>query len=68
MNDDERGGCSMIVAPNGKILSDLGKETGSTSAEIDVKFKYVRNAGYGKGLIRNDEFINIGLRPDVFIK
>ncbi len=68
MNDDEHGGCSMIVAPNGKILNDLGKEIGSASAEIDIKFKHVRNAGYGKGLIRNDEFINIGLRPDVFKK
>ena len=68
MNDDEHGGCSMIVAPNGKILNDLGKEIGSASAEIDIKFKHVRNAGYGKGLIRNDEFINNGLRPEVFNK
>ena len=68
MNSDERGGCSMIVAPNGEILKDLGEQVGSTSAEIDVKFKHYRNAGYGKGLIRNDEFINIGLRPDVFKK
>ena len=68
MNNDERGGCSMIVAPNGEILKDLGKEIGSASAEIDIKFKHYRNAGYGKGLIRNDEFINIGLRPDVFKK
>ena len=68
MNDDEHGGCSMIVAPNGKILKDLGKDVGSVSAEIDVKFKHVRTAGFGKGLIRNDEFINIGLRPDVFKK
>ena len=68
MNNDERGGCSMIVAPNGEILKDLGKQVGSTSAEIDVKFKHFRNAGYGKGLIRNDEFINTGLRPDVFKK
>lgn len=68
MNDDERGGCSMIVAPNGKIIKDLGKAVGSASAEIDVKFKHVRSAGFEKGLIRNDEFINIGLRPDVFNK
>ena len=66
MNDDEHGGCSMIVAPNGKILKDLGKDVGSVSAEIDLRFKHVRTAGFGKGLIRNDEFINMGLRPDVF--
>ena len=25
MNDDEHGGCSMIAAPDGKILVDIGK-------------------------------------------
>ena len=68
MNDDEHGGCSMIVAPNGKILKDLGKDVGSISCEIDLMFKHVRPAGFGKGMIRNDEFINIGLRPEIFNK
>ena len=68
MNDDEHGGCSMIVAPNGKILKDLGKDVGSISCEIDLTFKHVRPAGFGKGMIRNDEFINIGLRPEIFNK
>lgn len=68
MNDDNHGGCSMIVAPNGKILKDLGKEVGVITAEIDIKHKYERSAGFGKGLIRNDEFINIGLRPEIFKK
>lgn len=66
MNDNERGGCSMIVAPNGKILKDLGKEVGSITEKLDLSFKHERPAGFGKGLIRNDEFINIGLRPEVF--
>lgn len=68
MNDNERGGCSMIVAPNGKILKDLGKDVGSISCEIDLMFKHVRPAGFGKGMIRNDEFINMGLRPEIFNK
>lgn len=68
MNDDNHGGCSMIVGPNGKIIKDLGKEIGSIKAEIDIKSKHYRSAGYGKGQIRNDEFINIGLRPNVFKK
>lgn len=66
MNDDEHGGCSMIVSPSGKILQDLGKDVGSALAEIDVKIKHFRSAGYGGGKIRNDEFINIGLRPEIF--
>lgn len=68
MNSDQKGGCSMIVAPNGKILKDLGKEVGSASDEIDLEFKHVRPAGFGRGLIRNDDFINEGLRPEIFRK
>ena len=66
MNSDEKGGCSMIVAPNGEILVDMGKEIGSVETDVDVKYKYMRTAGFGGDLIRNDDFINIGLRPDVF--
>jgi predicted amidohydrolase len=68
MNSEEKGGCSMIVAPNGKILKDLGKEVGSITEQIDVFVKHLRPAGFGKGMIRNDEFINIGLRPEIFDK
>ncbi len=66
MGSDEKGGCSMIIAPNGQILKDMGKDVGSVSAEIDTKWKYMRTAGFGGGMIRNDDFINDGLRPDVF--
>lgn len=66
MDSDERGGCSMIIAPDGKILKDMGKDVGSVSIEIDPKLKYMRAAGFGGGIIRNDDFINDGLRPDIF--
>lgn len=68
MNDDERGGCSMIVAPDGKILKDIGKGVGSISAVIDEKNKYMRTAGFGGNMIRNDDFINDGLCPEIFNK
>ncbi len=68
MGSDEKGGCSMIIAPDGKILKDLGKETGSISSEIDPGYKFMRTAGFGGGMIRNDDFINYGLRPDIFKK
>ena len=67
MDTDERGGCSMIVAPDGQILKDIGKGVGSISAEIDPTQKYMRSAGFGEGLVRNDEFISAGLCPDAFI-
>ena len=66
MDSDEKGGCSMIVSPEGKILADIGKDVGSISAEIDEKYKYMRTAGFGGGMIRNDDFINEGLRPHIF--
>lgn len=66
MDDDDHGGCSMVVAPDGKILSDMGKNIGSVSSEIDPKWKYMRTAGFGGGMIRNDDFINNGLCPEAF--
>ncbi len=67
MNDDEHGGCSMIVAPDGNILEDMGKSVGSVSCEIDPKRKYMRTAGFGGGMVRNDDFIGNGLCPEKFI-
>lgn len=66
MDSDEKGGCSMIIAPNGKILKDMGKSVGSVSVNIEPKEKHMRTAGFGGGMIRNDDFINNGLRPDIF--
>ena len=66
MGDDNRGGNSMIVAPDGRILENLGKSTGSISATVDIKEKYMRTAGFGGNMVRNDDFINAGLRPDIF--
>lgn len=66
MDDEEHGGCSMIVSPDGVILKDLGRDVGSISTEIDPKFKYMRPAGFGEGLVPNDQFISAGLRPEIF--
>ena len=66
MGTDERGGCSMIVAPNGEIIKNIGADIGSVSADVDVHEKYLRTAGFGGALVRNDEFIEKGLCPDAF--
>ena len=58
----------MIVSPDGQILMDIGAEVGSVSAEVDPKWKYLRKAGFGGAMIRNDDFVNDGLRPDIFKK
>lgn len=68
MNDDEHGGCSMIVAPDGRILKDMGKTVGSITADVVPDWKYMRTAGFGGNIVRNDEFIRNGLCPEVFTK
>ncbi len=68
MDSDEKGGCSMIIAPDGSVLKDMGKEIGSVSEEVDIKWKYMRTAGFGGNVIRNDDFINQGLWPQAFEK
>lgn len=68
MDSDEFGGHSMIVAPDGKIIADMGKKPGSTTVSVDIKWKHMRPAGFGGGLVRNDDFINMGLCPQVFHK
>lgn len=68
MDSDDFGGCSGVFSPEGKILKSLGKEIGSISAEIDPRYKYMRTAGFGGKLIRNDDFINNGLCPEAFGK
>ena len=66
MGDDTRGGNSMIVAPDGTILKNLGKSIGSATVTVDETEKYMRTAGFGGSMVRNDDFINAGLRSDIF--
>lgn len=66
MGSEERGGCSMIVDPSGQILEHMGSAVGTVSADADVKWKYMRSAGFGGAAVRNDDFINCGLCPEVF--
>ncbi len=60
MGNSTHGGCSMIVAPDGRILQDIGGEEGTVSQTVDPLWKYTRSAGFGEGLVRNDDFISSG--------
>lgn len=66
MGNDQRGGNSMIVSPNGTIIKNIRGEVGSITAEVDIFEKYMRPAGFGEGLVRNDDFISSGLCPEAF--
>lgn len=66
MDSEEHGGCSMIVAPDGTILKNMGKDIGSISMEIDPFQKYMRSAGYDEPPVKNNDFISAGLCPEAF--
>ena len=66
MESDEKGGSAMFVAPDGKIIENMGKKVGAITTDIDPKEKYMRTAGFGGDIVRNDDFISSGLCPDAF--
>lgn len=66
MDSTEKGGNTMIVSPEGQILENLGEAVGSATAEVDPKWKFMRPAGFGGNMVRNDDFINAGLRTDLY--
>ena len=57
------GGASMIVAPDGKVLANMYSKVGMTCAEIDIKDKYYKPAGYGNPPAAHYEYIEKGRRP-----
>ncbi len=57
----------MIVAPDGKITADIGMGIGAISADVDERWKYMRPAGFGSGMVYNDDFISDGCLGNVFI-
>lgn len=61
MGTSEHGGNSMIVSPDGQIIANLKAEVGTISADVEPKWKYMRPAGFGQGLVRNDDFISNGI-------
>jgi predicted amidohydrolase len=66
MQDALHGGCSMIVAPDGEILGNMGKDVGTLTVQITPEWKYMRAAGFGGNTVRNDDFISNGLCPEAF--
>ena len=61
--DSPVGGTSMIVAPDGKILTELKSEIGVISAEIDPHKKYEKAAGFGGATMAHWQYTEKGRRP-----
>lgn len=57
------GANSMIAAPDGRILGNLGQAPGRLVCEFDPHFKFTRCAGFGQETMRNEDFIAQGRIP-----
>lgn len=51
------GGCSMVVAPDGKVLHNFHQEKGSFDCLVeDIRWKYSRSNGFGQPNVSNDVY------------
>lgn len=57
------GGGSMIIAPDGTVLAEMGSRVGMATAEFDPKAKYYKPAGFGNPEAAHYEYIEQGRRP-----
>ena len=57
------GGCSCVVAPDGKILGNLYSKVKHLDVTFDPAKKYLKPAGYGNPPAMHSEYIEIGRRP-----
>jgi glycerophosphoryl diester phosphodiesterase/predicted amidohydrolase len=56
-------GASMIVSPEGKVLANMEGKFGKCTAEFNPHEKYLKPAGFGRGLASNYEYIEEGRNP-----
>jgi len=57
------GGASMVVAPDGTVLTNMYSRVGMETVEIDVNKKYFKPAGFGNPNAAHYEYIEAGRRP-----
>ena len=61
--DSPVGGCSLVAAPDGRILLDMESRTGVGSVDIDPHWKYRKPAGYGNPPSSHFLYTEKGRRP-----
>ena len=61
--DSPVGGCSMIVAPDGKVLANMKNDVGMATAELDPHARYLKAAGFGNPPATHHSYIEAGRRP-----
>lgn len=66
--DSDRGGHTMIVAPDGAIVADAEREPGVISETIDPKQKFVKPRSHGQPDIEHGQLMALHRRPDIYGK
>ncbi|MBQ2708488.1 MAG: hypothetical protein IJF67_09490 [Clostridia bacterium] len=61
--DSPVGGCSMIVAPDGRVLANMKNDVGMATAELDPHARYLKAAGFGNPPATHHSYIEAGRRP-----
>lgn len=61
--DNEIGGGSCVVGPDGEVIVDMKGRVGLEAVEIDPKKKYYKPAGFGNPDAAHHEYIEAGRRP-----
>ncbi len=61
--DSKTGGCSMAVAPDGRVLLDMESRIGAECVEIDPFAKYLKPAGFRGPVTQHKNYIEKGRRP-----
>lgn len=61
--DYEFGANTMVVAPDGRVIDNIGQKVGVLICEIDPSFKHTRRAGYAGVMVPNQQFIEQGRTP-----
>ena len=61
--DSEICGCSCVVSPNGKILTNMKSKVGVSYTEFDPLQKFYKAAGFGGKQLTHFEYTEQGRRP-----
>lgn len=61
--DSAIGGCSTVIAPDGKVLCDMKSRIGWEDVEIDPHAKYLKPMGFAGAPGMHSDYIEIGRRP-----
>ena len=61
--DSPVGGCSMIVAPDGRVLCNMKNDVGMASADFDPHARHLKAAGFGNPPATHHAYIEAGRRP-----